>query len=57
MLMMFAGIAALGAVAAVLGSSIGTTEAESVNSTDQRILSELTALRSEVADLGDRLDE
>ena len=56
-LMMFAGLAALGTVAAVLGSSIGTTDAESEDSTDQRILSELTALRSEVAELRDRLDE
>lgn len=56
-LMMFAGLAALGTDAAVLGASMGATDAENEESTDQKILSELTALRTEVADLRDRLDD
>lgn len=56
-LMMFAGLAALGTVAAVLGASIGASDSEGEDSTDQRILGEIRALRAEVADLKDRLDD
>lgn len=56
-LMMFAGLAALGTVAAVLGVSIGATDSEHEDSTDQRILGEVRALRAEVSELKDRLGD
>jgi len=55
-LMMVAGLAALGTVAAVLGSALGATDEEDEDSMEGQILHELSALRSEVADLKDRLD-
>lgn len=57
MLMMFAGLAALGTVAAILGSAIGATDEKDEESIQNDILRELRSLRSEVAELKDRLDE
>lgn len=57
MLMMFAGLAALGTVAAILGSAIGSSDDEDEDSVGSRILHEIEDLRSEVAELRERLDE
>ena len=50
-LMMLAGLAALGSVAGVFGSMFGGEDEEDESSTEQRILRELALLREEVAEL------
>jgi len=53
---MIAGLAALGTVAGVLGSTFGSTDEESEDSVGSRILAEVEALRMEVSNLRERLD-
>lgn len=56
LMMMIAGLAALGTVAGVLGSTFGSTDEESEDSVGSRILEEVEALRVEVSSLRERLD-
>jgi voltage-gated potassium channel len=56
-MMMFVGLAALGTVAAVFGSVFMGADDEDEEAPDQQMLRELRALRSEVAELRDRLDD
>jgi voltage-gated potassium channel len=57
LLMMMAGLAALGTVAAILGSAFGSSDEEDEDSMPSRILDEIEALRTEVVDLRRRLDD
>lgn len=56
LMMMLTGLAALGTVAGVLGSTFGSSDDESEDSVGSRILSEVEALRAEVTELRQRLD-
>ena len=56
-LMMIAGLAALGTVAAVLGSAVGASDDEDEESVNQRVLTEVALLRGEVAELKALLEE
>ena len=56
-LMMFAGLAALGTVAAILGSAVGSSDEEDEESVNQRVLAEVELLRGEVAELRALLED
>lgn len=56
LMMMVAGLAALGTVAGVLGSAFGSSDDESEDSIGSQILNEVNALKAEVTSLRERLD-
>lgn len=56
-IMIFAGLAALGSVAAVLGSAVGSSDDKDEDSLGRRLLHELESLRAEVGELREKLDK
>ncbi len=55
-IMMFAGLAVLGTVAAILGSAVGASDEEDDDSMGKRILRELDTLKTEVSELREKLE-